>query len=549
MTNFGVLTSATTTRCNEVMKKVILAFLVFSFCNAFAQEDAWVYFADKPDTETFFANPLSFFTERALNRRAQQNIALDSKDVPISESYVATVENSSGIVVLAKSRWFNAVHVRGSVDDINALQNLTFVSEIDFANSNLNASGRFQQNLVNKHNAEALTDFSYGFANAQIQQINGQVVHQSDFTGTGKIIAVLDSGFPGVFTAAPFERLVNNNRILGTYNYVTRETNVANNSSHGTAVLSTMGGFIENQYAGTAPDAEYYLFVTEDVASENPVEESLWVEAAEEADRLGVDVINTSLGYFQYDNASYSYTYADMNGQTAFISRGADIAFSRGMIVVVSAGNSGGTSTPNISAPADAQHAFTIGAVDNQGNLASFSSVGPTADNRIKPDVVARGVTAAVIGPTGSVSGANGTSFSAPIVSGMIASLWQALPNFTNQQIMDLIRNTASSATNPQNTIGYGIPNFGNALQTGLTTADLNKSNVQVFPNPFSNQISLIQIEGSAQLEVCTIEGKRIFQATVTENVTLDTASWSKGIYLFAIHQNGKSTVKKLIKN
>ncbi len=530
------------------MKKRILFILLFSYATLVAQEDAWVYFANKPDSDSFFSNPAAFFTERSLNRRAQQNILLDNRDVPISQNYIDQIENTAGIAVLAKSRWFNAVHVRGSIEAINALEQFDFVSEIDFANNALNAAGRPIQQFQFQKNKTALTDFAYGSSNTQIQQINGQAVHQANLTGNSKWIAVLDSGFPGVFTASPFQRLVNNNKILGTYNYVTRNEDVNNSSNHGTLVLSTMGGFIEQQYVGTAPDASYFLFVTEDVASENPVEESLWVEAAEEADRLGVDIINTSLGYFQYDNPAYSYTFQDMNGETAFISRGANIAFSRGMLVVVSAGNSGGSATPNIMAPADASLTLSIGAVDSQGNLAGFSSVGPTADNRIKPDLVARGVSAAVITNTGNVVGANGTSFSAPIISGMLACLWEAFPNFTNTQIVELVKNSASSALNPQNTIGYGIPDFGAALETSLSNASVVKTVAQFYPSPFSAHFTVSTAGTTADLEVYSMDGRLVFKTTVVDQISIDASAWSSGVYIYKVTNQERISSGKIIK-
>jgi hypothetical protein len=530
------------------MKKQFLLILIFSCATLFAQEDAWVYFSNKPDSDSFFANPSDFLTQRSLNRRVQQNIPLDSRDVPVSQNYIDQIENSDGISVLAKSRWFNAVHVRGSIEAINALEQFSFVSEIDFANNALNAAGRTVQQLHLQKNQTALNDFTYGLSSTQIQQINGQTVHQANYTGSSKWIAVLDSGFPGVLTASPFQRLLNNNKILGTYNYVTRTEDVNNSSNHGTLVLSTMGGFIEDQYVGTAPDASYFLFVTEDVASENPVEESYWVEAAEEADRLGVDIINTSLGYFQYDNPAYSYTFQDMNGETAFISRGANIAFSRGMLVVVSAGNSGGSATPNIMAPADASLALSIGAVDSQGNLAGFSSVGPTADNRIKPDLVARGVSAAVITNTGNVVGANGTSFSAPIISGMLACLWEAYPNFSNTQIVELVKDSASTALNPQNTIGYGIPDFGLALQTPLSNTSILKTDAQFYPNPFSAHFSVSTAGASADLEIYSIDGRLVFKTAVMDQIQIDASTWSSGVYIYKIKNQERISSGKIIK-
>ena len=226
-----------------------------------------------------------------------------------------------------------------------------------------------------------------------------------------------------------------------------------------------MGGYTEGQLVGTAPDAQYYLFVTEDVASENPVEESYWVEAAEEADRLGVDIITSSLGYFGYDNPSYSYTYSDLTGNSAFASRGANIAFSKGIIVVASAGNSGATSNPYIGVPAEATNVLAIGAVQANENYAAFSSIGPSFDGRVKPDVMAQGQNAVVATTAGSITTVSGTSFSGPIMAGMIASFWQAVPTLTNQQVVNLVKQSSDRFNLPTFQYGYGIPDFQLALQ------------------------------------------------------------------------------------
>ena len=325
------------------MKKMLVFFLLFLTSFGFSQEDAWVYFVDKPTAAYFLANPLEMLSQRALDRRTAQSISLDILDVPIYQPYSTQVAGNTGITVLSKSKWLNAVHVRGTQANIEALDTVSFVSHIHFANTNLNdnTSGRMKQNHREAKNLDTQVVFQYGNSANQVNLMNGNLLHQNNFTGTGKIIAVMDNGFVGVNTTVPFQRLFTNNLILGGYNFVTQSNSIYTGGSHGTMVLSTMGGYVENQLVGSAPDAKYYLFVTESNTYENPLEESLWVEAAEVADSLGVDVINTSLGYSTFDNPAYNYSYADMNGTTTFIAKGAAIAFSRGMICVTSAGNSG----------------------------------------------------------------------------------------------------------------------------------------------------------------------------------------------------------------
>lgn len=536
------------------MKKITILIFIISGFFATAQEDAWVYFTDKPDAAFYLANPLEMLSQRALDRRTSQNISLDNLDVPISTSYIDQVTASTGITVKAKSKWLNALHVRGSVENIETLENLSFVDHIQFANSSLNLAGRSANNAnssaVNK-NLEVQVNFNYGTSANQIEMLNGHLLHQQDYTGNGKIIAVMDAGFPGVDTASPFQRLFDNNKILGGYDFVNRNTNFYSGGSHGTLVLSTMGGYVENQLVGTAPDASYYLFITEDITSENPVEESYWVEAAETADSLGVDVINTSLGYFTYDNSNYSYEYADMNGTTAFISRGADIAFSRGMICVVSAGNSGGSANPHIGAPADAINVLAVGAVTSTETYADFSSIGPSSDGRVKPDVMAQGQASVVSDTSGNIGTASGTSFSSPITAGMVASFWQALPDKTNAEIMQLIKQSAHLYTTPNAQFGYGIPDFSLALSNALNVSDFSSDEFILYPNPASSVITVLFHNDSekASLLIYNSLGQEVLNAEVKEtNPRFSVENLSSGIYFYKIISGGKSQVGKIIK-
>lgn len=521
----------------------------------FSQQDAWVYFNAKPSSQLYFDSPLSMLSQRALDRRSNQNITLDEKDIPINSSFITQVKATVGVTVLAKSKWLNAVHVRGSQSDLNTLRTLTFVDKIDFANKSLNQSARIIKSAKIKQGSKTKKtkiDFAYGTSANQIEMLSGQVLHHQNFTGSGKIIAIMDSGFPGVNTAQPFQRLVNNNKILGGYNFVLRNSNFYSGDSHGTLVLSTMGGYKENSLVGTAPDASYYLFVTENDDSENPVEESLWVEAAEKADSLGVDVINSSLGYFDFDDASYNHTYNEMNGTTAFMSKGAEIAFSRGMIIVTSAGNSGSDNLdPHIAVPADAISVIAVGAVNATRNRVGFSSIGPASDQRIKPEVMAQGQSAVVSDETGKIGVANGTSFSAPIMAGMIASLWQALPQKTNRQIRDIVLQSADRFTNPDNEYGYGIPNFSLALNNQLFSNSLVSDEFIVYPNP-TNDFILIMLPDkfkSGTLFIFNTIGQKMMEQTVTANAaTISLKPLEKGIYFYKMESDNFSKSGKIIK-
>lgn len=536
------------------MKKLLLfTLLVFNFC--FSQQDAWVYFNDKPDAVFYFNNPLQMLTQRSLDRRTIQGIALNNTDVPVSQNYIDQVVASNGITVMAKSKWLNALHIRGSQSDIQALNSLPFVNRIEFADRNLNlrsSSNSSTNNLqaVNKQ-LEVLVDYNYGESSNQIQMLNGHFLHQQDFTGQGKIIAVMDNGFTGVNTASSFQRLRDNNLILGGYNFPDRNTSFYTRGSHGTNVLSCMGGYVDNQLVGTAPDAQYYLFITEDINSENPVEESYWVEAAEVADSLGVDVINTSLGYFAYDNPNYSYTYADMNGTKAFISRGADMAFSKGMICVTSAGNSGNSANPHISSPADAITTLTIGAVDASENYVSFSSIGPSFDGRVKPDVCAKGLSATVSNTSGIIVTSNGTSFSSPIMAGMVTSFWSAIPNLTNAEVVQFVKQSADLYANPTVFKGYGVPDFQLALNNALSLNSNEMASVVLYPNPVNDklQVNLPNNTSSAKLFLYNNLGQQVNSYVVdTINATIYLESLASGLYFYQIEFANNSAKGKLLK-
>lgn len=536
------------------MKKILSLLIIIFSVLANAQEDAWVYFTDKPDMQYYLDNPLEMLSQRALDRRTLQNIALDAKDVPVHEAYINQITGIPGITVMAKSKWLNAVHVRGSLQNINLLTDFVFVQNIEFANKFLNTAlrGISENNVVNK-TLETTLNYNYGTSANQIQMLNGHLLHQQGYTGAGKIIAVMDAGYPGVNTAQPFQRLHDNNLVLGGYNFVARNSNIYTSNSHGTLVLSTMGGYKENQLIGTAPDAQYYLFITEDTSAENPVEESYWVEAAELADSLGVDIINTSLGYFDFDNAAYNYTYQDINGQTSFITRGANIAFSRGMICVTSAGNSGNSSSPHIGVPADAFNTLAVGSVTANGLYSSFSSTGNTQDGRVKPDVMAQGTAAVVSDASGNIGTLNGTSFSSPVTAGLVACLWQALPDKTNLEIINLIKQSADRFNNPTIQYGYGIPDFNLALSQALSINDVkNPASVILYPNPAEKEIHFLLPENtlSASIKLFNSLGQLMIEQTIySDQPSILIENLSCGIYHYIIQLSETKISGKLVKN
>ncbi len=540
------------------MKKILLFLFLIYKISCFSQdEDAWVYFKDKPNAITFLSNPLSMLTQRSLDRRVLQNIPLDIKDVPIYQPYINQITAIIGITVKAKSKWLNCLHIRGTQTIIKTLSVLPFVDHLDFANSLLNSKINTipkQLNPINK-NLTIATTFNYGTSANQIQMLNGHLLHQQNFTGQGKVIAVLDAGFPGVNTAQPFQRLFSNNLILGGYDFVNKSSNFYTGNSHGTLVLSCMGGFKDGKLVGTAPDAGYYLFITEDVASENPVEESNWVEAAEEADRLGVDIITSSLGYFDYDNPAYSHTYSDLTGNKTFVSRGVNIAFSRGIICVASAGNSGSSSEPHIGVPAEATNVLAIGAVKFDRTYATFSSIGPSFDGRIKPDVMAQGQATVLSNTAGIITTASGTSFSGPIMAGMIASFWQAVPTLTNQQVVNLVKQSADNYLTPNEQYGYGIPDFQKAINLNSSqTAIVALNNLQDFvfyQTPNSDFVSFAFPKGieKATVYFYDILGKFLSEKRITPaNNFIPVSEWNAGIYVYKIDTGARIQSGKFLK-
>lgn len=536
------------------MKKIVLLILFFSCFAGFSQEDAWVYFKVKNNTQMYFDNPLLMLSQRAVDRRTKQSIVFDAKDIPIDENFIGQIKAVSGITVMAKSKWLNALHVRGTEMVIKSLLSLSFVEKVDFANKSLHLASKTASVSKNKSVTKVLetqVDFSYGTSANQIQMLQGDELHQQNYTGSGIIIAVMDGGFPGVNAAQPFQRLRDNNKILGGYDFVNRNSNFYAGDSHGTMVLSTMGGYKEGSLVGSAPDASYYLFITEDDSGENPVEESYWVEAAEKADSLGVDVVNTSLGYFDYDKASYSHTYSEMDGKTTFITRGAEIAFSRGMIIVVAAGNEGNSSNPHIAAPADGISVLTVGAVNASKTITNFSSIGPSFDERIKPDVMAQGQSVVLSDSFGNISTANGTSFSSPITAGLAACLWQAFPEKTNKEIKDLIIISADKYSFPDSQYGYGIPDFSLALSNGLGIDTFSEKDVFLYPNPTSDlsTISFLNNFDSGLFLVYSLLGQKIMEQTITKTqpaISLQTVP--SGVYIYEIKWNNTMVTGKLIK-
>lgn len=540
------------------MKKTMLvfSFLFFLVINAYAQEDALVFFLDKENVDAALQNPISILTQKAIDRKLMHNTPIDARDVPVNETYITTLKGIPGITVFAKSKWMNCVYVRGNLQDLDALEALDFVTHLEYADKSLNlvpipgSSTKDKLSVENKANSIV---YDYGAATNQVEMIAANYLHQQDFTGEGIDIAVLDSGFPGVLTNPAFDSILDQGRLLGTYNFISREESVDTSSSHGSKTFSDIGGYLQNQFVGTAPGASFYLYVTEDVTQENPVEEAWWVEALERADSLGVRIVNTSLGYQDYDNPAYTHSYQDLDGFTTIAARGANHAFDKGMLLLTSAGNDG-QSFGFVATPADAPGCLSIGAVDQDGEYAGFSSYGPNASGLRKPDVMAQGVSAAVVDQNGAVDFNSGTSFSSPIMAGAIASLWQSRPEVTNAQIMQIVRASAHLFENPTDLMGYGIPNFEtayNALQILGAQADFLEIQFAMYPNPAQDVVSFslpLGIEKATVL-IFTSIGQRVLSSEIsTYQNTIDISDINSGTYIVSVESGGTKNSFKLIK-
>ncbi|WP_162426281.1 S8 family serine peptidase [Pontibacter pudoricolor] len=547
-----------------MQRLILLTLFLFCFGSLYAQQTEpkkyLVYLSDKNNTPYTIQQPEKFLSAKAVSRRQRQQIPVLERDLPVNPAYVQTLK-STGIDVWYTSRWFNAVIVRGTAEQLAQVNALPFVKNsrsLDII-SGPSAGGTLSLNDIPgkaaANTASLLAPGDYGLAYHQANMLGATNLHEAGYHGEGMTIAVLDAGFPGVNTIPAFAHLYQNNQVSGTYDFVTRSENVYGANSHGTSVLSTMAAYLPDKMIGTAYKANYLLLRTEDAPTEHNIEEVNWLVAAEYADSAGADVINSSLGYTTFDAPSVSYSYDQMDGNTTIVARAADFAAATGILVVTSAGNDGNKAWKYISSPADADSVLTVGAVDSLGVVAAFSSRGPTADGRIKPDVVALGANAYVLNSSGTVVKSNGTSFSGPIMAGFATTLWQANLTKTNYEIIQLIRQLGSKASNPDNTLGYGIPNYSRNV-TGLPTPG-NEEGIAVINPVIGNELVLLLSEDwrkkRAELQLMDATGKLILKSTLQPNlerqtIDLQKMALQKGIYLCRIISGDQVATVRFVK-
>ena len=477
------------------MKRYILGLLIFASYTTFAQNQYFVLFKDKANSPYSISRPKEFLSDRSIKRRSNQKIAITERDLPPNPSYLSEIAKA-GAKILYKSRWINGALIQTDATTLAKILNLTFVRGLegkgDIRNTRLNDQVQIT-NTKDKFGNEGILD--NGLSQTQLAMLGADKMHTKGFRGEGMLIGVLDSGFLNANKVTFFNDLFKDKRVIGTWDFVNNESNVYNDHNHGTNVLSCMAAFENSRIVGTAYKASYLLLTTEDVASETKREEANWLFGAEMADSVGVDVINTSLGYTEFDNPTQNYKYTDMNGDRALATRAADWAAQAGILVVASAGNEGNGSWKYIGTPADADSIIAVGAVNSSQNIVSFSSYGPSTDGRVKPELSAQGANTTIGNTNGTVGLSSGTSFSSPLMAGFAASFWQAFPNLTNMQVRELLIRSANQYTNPDNRLGYGIPNFDKAYELAELEAlinELKKSGQEViaFPNPINDGTS-----------------------------------------------------------
>lgn len=451
------------------MKKIIL-FLLCTICalasHAQSQADCIyrVTLSDKQGSAGSLSNPLTFLSQKALDRRKRQGLAVDSTDLPVSARYVKQVEQV-GVKIVGQSKWNNTLLVRTA--DSTAVEHLhALACVLDVRRVWRKPANPVENEIIPLEKPDESwrirPDSLYGAATHQIEMLNGVCLHEAGFRGQGMTVAILDAGFYNVDSIPQFC----NTNIIGTQSFVaTDDFHPYRLQEHGTMTLSDMGMNMPGQFVGTAPEASYWLLRTEDYAGENMVEEDYWAMGAEFADSVGADVISSSLGYYAFNDSAASYRYRDQNGRTALITRTANMLAAKGIVHVNSAGNEGNKAWKKINFPADSPNSLAVGALTPEGTNALFSSIGPSADGRVKPDVMAQGNPSAVVGASGQVEKASGTSFACPTLAGMVVCLWQALPQKTASEILDIVRQAGDNYEHPDNIFGYGTPDFWKAYQ------------------------------------------------------------------------------------
>jgi hypothetical protein len=505
-------------------RRVLLILLLFIACTVSAQYSKHViFFTDKNETTFTLSNPSVYLSAKSIARKSRHQIAIDSSDLPVIERYIDSVRLAGPVNIVGKSRWLNAVIIQTSdAAALNKIKSFPFVKKSDSVALRSNSSIQPQPlklspvtNFTTKGSyktSEINADtFNYGSSVNQIKIHNGEFLHNIGARGQNMNIAFLDAGYTGYQTNRFFDSARNRNQILGTWDFVSGNSNVNEDNSHGLHCFSIVAAYIPGIFIGSCPESNYFLLRTEDAPTEQIIEEYNWVMGAEYADSAGADIISSSLGYTTFDNAVYNHTYAQMDGNTTVITKMADMAAKKGMLVVNSAGNDGNSSWRYIGAPADGDSVLSIGAVNNSGIIASFSSYGPTSDGQIKPDLVSVGSGTVLSNTSGNVATGGGTSYSCPNLAGMAACLWQLFPEFNNWSIITTLRKSSDRYQSPHEQYGYGLPNMKKAFGILVSESSSMSASITNFTSTLnwnSKDLSSMRYEVERKLPDETVYSK-----------------------------------------
>lgn len=504
-------------------RKILLAILLITaVLPVLAQNYFWIGFTDKNNTPYSIAKPNEFLSERAIQRRDRQQIEIDSLDLPVNKNYIKEVTDL-GVEFVHSSKWLNGITVKVAIDSFEyKAKQLPFVKEVQLTKSAATKSAFNKWETEMDSESEPIDTSYYGLSVSQVSTLNGQFLHNNGYRGQGMHIAILDGGFLNVDIYPAFDSLRANGQILGTKDFVDPQSRFYLTHYHGMSVLSCMGGNIPGQLIGTAPEASYWLLRSEDTGSEYLIEEDNWVAAAEFADSVGCDVINSSLGYTTFDDPGMDHTYSDLDGKTTRVTRGANIAATRGMLVFASAGNEGNKAWKYIGAPSDGENVIGVGAMNKDTVAAPFTSFGPAFGGQTKPNVTAVGWNTYMQLSSGTLGYANGTSFSSPVMAGMAACYWQSVRHVPAAEIKKTIEKFSHLYTNPDNRLGYGVPDFKKAWLNyfPFSVSDLKENgHWSVYPNPVTDKLVIQNINGSfidkTEIGIYSVEGKLLMKKVV----------------------------------
>ncbi|QOI98170.1 MAG: S8 family serine peptidase [Flammeovirgaceae bacterium] len=534
-------------------KLVLLPLLLGACFYASAQVNRYVvFFKDKAGTPYTINNPGEFLSGKAIQRRIKHLITANETDLPVTPSYVDDVRNA-GATVLYTTRWMNGALVQCDASLLATLLTLSHVESVELV-----APGPRPLNGGRRGRIKSQTGQQEDAATPQLAMLGLDLMHADGFRGENMTIAVFDGGFSGADLSVPFQHVFTEGRFNATvsHDFVYGGSDVFRHDDHGTQVWSVIAAQQDGEFTGGAHKARFQLYVTEDVDTEYRIEEYNWLIAAERADSAGVDIINSSLGYNTFDDPSMDYQPEDMNGNTAVISRAVNLAAERGIIIVTSAGNEGAKPWRIITAPADADDAIAVGNVNFSGIKSPSSSFGPTADGRIKPDVVAPGTLVKVIKANGTVGSASGTSVAAPLVTSLLAGVWQKYPHLFNSRLIEALRISSSQGASPDNSLGFGLPGYL-ALSQYLEQ-DIEPLTIGVYPNPVINDTVIIETSNPTELVEASYTIDNSMGQTVANGrarftwnnprYSVNLSGLHTGLYFLRIQFNGRWQTFKIVK-